>query len=51
MRIQFTNFPEENDTDLETDRLLGQQRTEDQSFYEEKVSCHSLTIYVNFVDM
>ncbi|XP_045482877.1 uncharacterized protein LOC123686695 isoform X3 [Harmonia axyridis] len=27
---------EENDTDLETDRLLGQQRTDDQSFYEEK---------------
>ncbi|KAK9889876.1 hypothetical protein WA026_008678 [Henosepilachna vigintioctopunctata] len=27
---------EENDTDLETDRLLGQQRTDDQGFYEEK---------------
>ncbi|XP_063914938.1 uncharacterized protein LOC135131239 isoform X2 [Zophobas morio] len=27
---------EENDTDLETDRLLGQQRTDDQSFYDEK---------------
>ncbi|RZC37393.1 uncharacterized protein BDFB_001934 [Asbolus verrucosus] len=27
---------EENDTDLETDRLLGQQRTDDQGFYEDK---------------
>ncbi|XP_044257555.1 uncharacterized protein LOC123006814 isoform X10 [Tribolium madens] len=27
---------EENDTDLETDRLLGQQRTDDQGFYDEK---------------
>ncbi|KAL3290159.1 hypothetical protein HHI36_023521 [Cryptolaemus montrouzieri] len=27
---------EENDTDLETDRLLGQQRTDDQGFFEEK---------------
>ncbi|XP_044764672.1 uncharacterized protein LOC123321277 isoform X6 [Coccinella septempunctata] len=27
---------EENDTDLETDRLLGQQRTDDQSFYDDK---------------
>jgi amyloid beta (A4) precursor protein-binding family A protein 1 (X11) len=29
---------EENDTDLETDRLLGQQRTDDQGFYDEKVN-------------
>ncbi|RZF41468.1 hypothetical protein LSTR_LSTR000182 [Laodelphax striatellus] len=28
---------EEADTDLETDRLLGQQRTDDHGFYEEKV--------------
>ncbi|XP_066158919.1 uncharacterized protein [Euwallacea fornicatus] len=27
---------DENDTDLETDRLLGQQRTDDQGFYDEK---------------
>ncbi|KAL9880719.1 X11L isoform 2-T3 [Glossina fuscipes fuscipes] len=27
---------EEQDTDLETDRLLGQQRTDDQDFFEEK---------------
>ncbi|XP_050313970.1 uncharacterized protein LOC126748651 isoform X2 [Anthonomus grandis grandis] len=27
---------EENDTDLETDRLLGQQRTDDQGFFDEK---------------
>lgn len=25
------------DTDLETDRLLGQQRTDDHGFYDEKV--------------
>lgn len=29
---------EEADTDLETDRLLGQQRTDDQGFYDDKVS-------------
>lgn len=29
---------EEADTDLETDRLLGQQRTDDQGFFDEKVS-------------
>lgn len=34
MVFQFT---EENDTDLETDRLLGQQRTDDQGFYDDKV--------------
>lgn len=28
---------EEADTDLETDRLLGQQRLDDQGFYDEKV--------------
>ncbi|XP_076262531.1 uncharacterized protein LOC143197738 isoform X26 [Rhynchophorus ferrugineus] len=27
---------DENDTDLETDRLLGQQRTDDQGFYDDK---------------
>ncbi|XP_073993929.1 uncharacterized protein isoform X4 [Rhodnius prolixus] len=29
---------DEADTDLETDRLLGQQRTEDSTFFDEKVS-------------
>ena len=29
---------EEADTDLETDRLLGQQRTDDQGFYDDSVS-------------
>jgi len=33
---------EEADTDLETDRLLGQQRTDDQGFYDDKVSIHSM---------
>lgn len=28
---------EEADTDLETDRLLGQQRLDDQGFYDDKV--------------
>lgn len=28
---------DEADTDLETDRLLGQQRTDDQGFYDDKV--------------
>lgn len=30
-------YAEEADTDLETDRLLGQQRTDDQGFYDDKV--------------
>jgi hypothetical protein len=39
-------LPDEPDTDLETDRLLGQQRTDDQGFFDDKVvstrpmSCH-----------
>lgn len=33
---------EEADTDLETDRLLGQQRTDDQGFYDDKVSIDSI---------
>lgn len=33
-----TVHAEEADTDLETDRLLGQQRTDDQGFYDDKVS-------------
>lgn len=33
---------EEADTDLETDRLLGQQRTDDQGFYDDKVSLSTL---------
>lgn len=32
---------EEADTDLETDRLLGQQRLDDQGFYDEKVGSHT----------
>lgn len=36
--LRCVNFSEENDTDLETDRLLGQQRTDDQGFYDDKVS-------------
>lgn len=39
--LPLTNFcfyVEEADTDLETDRLLGQQRTDDQGFYDDKVS-------------
>jgi hypothetical protein len=28
---------DEPDTDLETDRLLGQQRTDDQGFFDDKV--------------
>ncbi len=28
---------EDPDTDLETDRLLGQQRTDDQGFFDEKI--------------
>lgn len=33
---------EEADTDLETDRLLGQQRTDDQGFYDDKVGIRLL---------
>ncbi|XP_050519211.1 uncharacterized protein LOC114331300 isoform X10 [Diabrotica virgifera virgifera] len=36
MTISQTDSLEENDTDLETDRLLGQQRTDDQGFYDDK---------------
>ena len=32
---------EEADTDLETDRLLGQQRLDDHGFFEEKVKSYS----------
>lgn len=32
---------EEADTDLETDRLLGQQRTDDQGFYDDKVGAYA----------
>jgi len=35
---------EEADTDLETDRLLGQQRTDDQGFYDDKVRIYSINI-------
>lgn len=33
---QFILSLEEADTDLETDRLLGQQRTDDTGFFDEK---------------
>lgn len=33
----YSCLTEEADTDLETDRLLGQQRTDDQGFYDDKV--------------
>lgn len=36
---------EEADTDLETDRLLGQQRTDDQGFYDDKVGYTQYLIY------
>jgi hypothetical protein len=39
-----TLFTDEPDTDLETDRLLGQQRTDDQGFFDDKavsMSCNS----------
>lgn len=35
--VHFRGVAEEADTDLETDRLLGQQRTDDQGFYDDKV--------------
>lgn len=38
MNICFSCSIEEADTDLETDRLLGQQRTDDQGFYDDKVN-------------
>lgn len=39
---------EEADTDLETDRLLGQQRTDDQGFYDDKVSiCFHRIVLIN----
>lgn len=39
---------DEADTDLETDRLLGQQRTDDQGFFDDKVSniCYELELCV-----
>jgi amyloid beta (A4) precursor protein-binding family A protein 1 (X11) len=36
---------EEADTDLETDRLLGQQRTDDQGFYDDKVNFLIIIIF------
>lgn len=36
---------DELDTDLETDRLLGQQRTDDHGFYDDKVM---LRTYLSF---
>ncbi|XP_018366543.1 PREDICTED: uncharacterized protein LOC108763420 isoform X8 [Trachymyrmex cornetzi] len=36
MEIEECPDEEEADTDLETDRLLGQQRTDDQGFYDDK---------------
>lgn len=43
--FNFLVHVEENDTDLETDRLLGQQRTDDQGFYDEKVSYCIMFLY------
>lgn len=44
---------EEADTDLETDRLLGQQRTDDQGFYDDKVRdlvfIHSFLFFFSFL--
>lgn len=39
---------EEADTDLETDRLLGQQRLDDHGFYDEKVRLDPLIIADNY---
>lgn len=38
--IKYKNIIEEADTDLETDRLLGQQRTDDQGFFDDKVKSY-----------
>lgn len=38
---------EEADTDLETDRLLGQQRTDDQGFYDDKVRFKMIKVILN----
>lgn len=41
---------DEPDTDLETDRLLGQQRTDDHGYYDEKVNClFSKDTYVQYI--
>lgn len=37
LEVEENADEEEADTDLETDRLLGQQRTDDQGFYDDKV--------------
>jgi amyloid beta (A4) precursor protein-binding family A protein 1 (X11) len=37
MSFSLRLITEELDTDLETDRLLGQQRIDDQGFFEDKV--------------
>lgn len=46
---------EEADTDLETDRLLGQQRTDDQGFYDDKVGhicdSESVKLYCSFYQL
>ena len=39
---------EEADTDLETDRLLGQQRTDDHGFYDDKLVSKLFAKYCNF---
>lgn len=40
---------DEADTDLETDRLLGQQRLDDHGFYDEKVKIHMQLIPFRFI--
>lgn len=37
---------EEPDTDLETDRLLGQQRVDEQGFYDEKVQYTFILVHI-----
>lgn len=42
-------FLEEADTDLETDRLLGQQRTDDTGFFDEKTVSFLFFIKLIFI--
>lgn len=41
---------EEADTDLETDRLLGQQRLDDHGFYDDKVISHNI-LFIYLITM
>jgi hypothetical protein len=42
-------FTDEPDTDLETDRLLGQQRTDDQGFFDDKVVSKSYLLLLSLM--